>query len=828
MGERLVRLFVASPSDVSDERKAVEEVAKEINEGRVKGLCSIDTQVLRWESFACPAAGRPEQVILDQLGDYDILVAILWTRCGTPTGHDNHGQEIARSGTVEEIRDAFARVEQGLLREEQVLVYRCERKFVLPTNDDLMQYVAVHALFEEISNSKKALTWKYSSVGDFRGQLTRHLVDVIKRLLEERQNPRVKVEQHADYASEEPAIRLPRLFVKRESYVAKVRLLIEEYGVCVLCGPSGSGKSTIAAQYYNDNSQVEKKWINCKSALQSNAGVLDLADTKLVVLDGFEDRRFCWEALRRIHLKAFVIVTITDSSLCKRIMREIGCADQSCLIAMRDVEVEQWNEVLSKATGSSLTLIFQALHASFRGSMAGLKLVLAALAQEDNPEKTLTRIRLDLNEKVKVENENEIRLSENIPEPRHKPESYIASLWLRHNIEAGKVMQILSTVPLVGMSVSSLATLLERSEDDIEGALRALEEDSFVYQCRFGTDTLWVALDYYREVFENLNLDMTIAETRELDVLRDTYVQYCESNLQKGLLGKLDSAFVRAARAFESDSLPYITINLAQSLKIVDDLRSAQSISDSHWAPIAHAIARRAKSCQQVIAIAQNLSKLGENLALGDLAWRMTKVDDWWAETTAVYAAVRHWRGSPNREEHAEKIRLRLSQLVDSDQWFKKNSMEPWSDMLPAVLLGGLIALGFEGWAREQIESETFKKRVGSSTFSHLVPIFQAADCGANDQLKSLIDRHWSSVRGGILKQFAAEYIEQVYPGFNLKVDGFAWKPDYDPRRTAAQVAFSAGAIEYLETKLPMHSRRIKNEMTDVNILGNYTWFAKM
>src|SRR5215207_6022546 len=91
--ERL-RLFVASPGDVSSERDHVGTVAAELNRGTAADAGFV-LEVVRWETHARPDIGRPQQLILDQIGQVDIFVGIMWRRFGTPTG-------VASSGTEEE------------------------------------------------------------------------------------------------------------------------------------------------------------------------------------------------------------------------------------------------------------------------------------------------------------------------------------------------------------------------------------------------------------------------------------------------------------------------------------------------------------------------------------------------------------------------------------------------------------------------------------------------------------------------------------------------------------------------------------------------------
>lgn len=99
---RIVRLFLASPSDTADEQQIVKAAIDDVNRGhgREEGF-RID--LLAWKTDSYPAKGEDGQdVINQQMGDYDILLGLMNTRYGSPTGR-------ASSGTVEEFNHALAR-----------------------------------------------------------------------------------------------------------------------------------------------------------------------------------------------------------------------------------------------------------------------------------------------------------------------------------------------------------------------------------------------------------------------------------------------------------------------------------------------------------------------------------------------------------------------------------------------------------------------------------------------------------------------------------------------------------------------------------------------
>ena len=109
------RVVVASPSDVFETRKAVFDTIYDLN--RALEVQGISIRGLGWEEYATPGiSDHAQSVINDQLlREYDILVAILGTRLGTPTAG-------AASGTVEEIEHAIAN-SSSAMRNYRVQVY---------------------------------------------------------------------------------------------------------------------------------------------------------------------------------------------------------------------------------------------------------------------------------------------------------------------------------------------------------------------------------------------------------------------------------------------------------------------------------------------------------------------------------------------------------------------------------------------------------------------------------------------------------------------------------------------------------------------------------
>ena len=99
-----IRVFIASPADVQEERDAVERVIEKVN----LSVAGLDPRVMlraiRWETAVQPAIGGDSQAIINSqlAGEYEVFIGILWMHFGTPTPRSD-------SGTLEEFEAAVAR-----------------------------------------------------------------------------------------------------------------------------------------------------------------------------------------------------------------------------------------------------------------------------------------------------------------------------------------------------------------------------------------------------------------------------------------------------------------------------------------------------------------------------------------------------------------------------------------------------------------------------------------------------------------------------------------------------------------------------------------------
>lgn len=104
-----IRVFIASPGDLTQERKLAEKVFRDINETFLRSRNARIVQVKVSSDTYTKVTGKdPQFVINEQILDrFDAILVMFWGRVGTETPR-------AISGTVEELERAFKRYKKTL------------------------------------------------------------------------------------------------------------------------------------------------------------------------------------------------------------------------------------------------------------------------------------------------------------------------------------------------------------------------------------------------------------------------------------------------------------------------------------------------------------------------------------------------------------------------------------------------------------------------------------------------------------------------------------------------------------------------------------------
>jgi hypothetical protein len=163
--QAVVVAFVASPSDLEDERNKLEEVVRELNLTWSKTL-GARLELIRWETHAYPGVGQDAQEVVNrQIGDeYDIFIGLMWGRFGSST-------ERAGSGTEEEFNRAWERHEAG--SDVRIMFYFKDAP-IAPSKLDPEQLAKLQSFRSKIGD-EGVFHWSFQAVEEFEGLLRMHL-----------------------------------------------------------------------------------------------------------------------------------------------------------------------------------------------------------------------------------------------------------------------------------------------------------------------------------------------------------------------------------------------------------------------------------------------------------------------------------------------------------------------------------------------------------------------------------------------------------------------------------------------------------------------------
>ncbi len=169
---KVVKVMIASPSDVAAERQATRNVIQEWNNTHSEDK-NIVLMPVGWESHSAPTlGGRPQAIINKQvLADCDLLIAVFWTKVGTPTGK-------AVSGTVEEI-------EEHVKAKKPAMIYFSAVPFPLDLVD-MDQYRALQQFKAELQ--QRGLYAEYATPEEFRDKFARQLAQTVLRHFASKKN----------------------------------------------------------------------------------------------------------------------------------------------------------------------------------------------------------------------------------------------------------------------------------------------------------------------------------------------------------------------------------------------------------------------------------------------------------------------------------------------------------------------------------------------------------------------------------------------------------------------------------------------------------------
>jgi hypothetical protein len=159
---------------VHEERDIVSVVVEELRRtfGNIR---KVELETVRWETHAWPDIGEDAQDVINrQIGQFDVLVGIMWRRFGTPTNRSG-------SGTGEEFERAYDLfVKHG---RPKIMFYFRKTPFYTTSEKEINQFRKV-VRFRHKLEKLGVLFWEYETALDFERDLREHLMKQILEVTE--------------------------------------------------------------------------------------------------------------------------------------------------------------------------------------------------------------------------------------------------------------------------------------------------------------------------------------------------------------------------------------------------------------------------------------------------------------------------------------------------------------------------------------------------------------------------------------------------------------------------------------------------------------------
>lgn len=157
---RFVKVFLASPGDLADERKIAKGVVDDFNSQLAHAL-GYQVELVGWED-TLPGVGRPQAIINRDLDGCDLFVGMLWKRWGTPPGTEPY-----TSGFEEEFNRSMTRNANEGRPEINLLLKELDAASLADPGDHLKKVIEFK---KQVFSEKKLLAGAFADVRDFESK----------------------------------------------------------------------------------------------------------------------------------------------------------------------------------------------------------------------------------------------------------------------------------------------------------------------------------------------------------------------------------------------------------------------------------------------------------------------------------------------------------------------------------------------------------------------------------------------------------------------------------------------------------------------------------
>lgn len=172
---KILRVFLASPGDLQDERSAIRNVVVEFNESWADAL-GYQIDLMGWEDTVS-GFGRPQHLINQELDKCDLFIGMIWKRWGTPPDKDGG----FTSGFHEEFDRSVDRRERDESPEISLFFKKIPPGYMADPGNDLKKVLDFR---EQIISEKKILFQEFSTVKEIEVLARRCITNFVNSVRE--------------------------------------------------------------------------------------------------------------------------------------------------------------------------------------------------------------------------------------------------------------------------------------------------------------------------------------------------------------------------------------------------------------------------------------------------------------------------------------------------------------------------------------------------------------------------------------------------------------------------------------------------------------------
>jgi len=172
----VIRVFLASPSDLSPERLSAKKICDEVNTN-LANTFGFQVELIGWE-LTVTGFGRPQELINQDLDQCELFFGMVWKRWGHPPGPDSsYG-----SGFEEEYRRTLKRKNAGAKVEIGIFLKDVSPEDAVDPGDQLKKVLKFR---EELTTSYQIYYEVFSDEKDFEDKFRRAIYRYVRRKVKE-------------------------------------------------------------------------------------------------------------------------------------------------------------------------------------------------------------------------------------------------------------------------------------------------------------------------------------------------------------------------------------------------------------------------------------------------------------------------------------------------------------------------------------------------------------------------------------------------------------------------------------------------------------------